>query len=75
MTDHFWGVKTDSIGHVTATINSPTMEQPFALALIKGGRARIGEKLFTTSPVNDEEVEVIVTSPVFVDQSGDRLRG
>jgi hypothetical protein len=34
----------------------------------------MGEKLFATSPVNKTEVEVIVTSPIFIDPAGERLR-
>jgi sarcosine oxidase subunit alpha len=70
----FLGTKADSLGHVTATVYSPTLDQPIALALISGGRARMGEKLFATSPVNKTEVEVIVTSQVFIDPAGERLR-
>ncbi len=68
------GTKADSLGHITASAYSPSLEQPIALALVSGGRARMGEKLFATSPVNKTEVEVIVTSPVFVDPAGERLR-
>ena len=67
-------MKADSLGHVTATVHSPTLGQPIALALVSGGRARMGVKLFATSPVNKTEVEVIVTSPIFIDPAGERLR-
>jgi len=70
----FSGIKADSLGHVTASVHSPTLNQPIALALLSGGRARMGERLFATSPVNKAEVEVIVTSPIFFDPSGERLR-
>jgi len=68
------GTKADSLGHITASAYSPGLEQPIALALISGGRARMGERLFATSPVNKTEVEVIVTSPIFIDPAGERLR-
>ena len=70
----FAGEKADSLGHVTATAYSPNLEQPIALALLSGGRARMGERLFASSPVNNTEVEVIVTSPVFLDPAGERFR-
>jgi len=70
----FSGVKADSLGHVTATAYSPNLEQPIALALLSGGRARMGKRLFASSPVNNTEVEVIVTSPVFLDPAGERFR-
>ncbi len=70
----FCGDKADSLGHVTASAHSPSLDQPIALALVSGGRARMGERLFATSPVNKTEVEVIVTSPIFIDPAGERLR-
>jgi sarcosine oxidase subunit alpha len=70
----FTGAPADSLGHVTASIDSPALGHPIALALISGGRARMGERLFASSPVNDTEVEVIVGSPVFFDPEGERLR-
>ena len=70
----FTGAKADSLGHITASAYSPTLEQPIALALLSGGRARMGERLFATSPINNTEVEVTVTSPVFIDPAGERLR-
>jgi sarcosine oxidase subunit alpha len=70
----FSGEKADSLGHVTATAYSPNLEQAIAMALVSGGRARMGEKLFATSPVNNSEVEVVVTNPVFLDPAGERFR-
>jgi heterotetrameric sarcosine oxidase gamma subunit len=45
----------------------------FALALVSGGRARIGATLQV--PVMQGSVEVTVVKPVFHDPAGDRLRG
>lgn len=70
----FSGIKSDSLGHVTASVHSPTLDHPIALALVSGGRARMGERLFATSPVDKTEVEVTVTSPIFIDPAGERLR-
>jgi sarcosine oxidase subunit alpha len=60
-------------GHVTSSYHSVALERPFALALIKGGRDRIGEVL--VSPVGDRLVEVEVTSPVLYDPEGTKRDG
>ncbi len=70
----FSGKKEDSLGHVTASVNSQTLQYPIALALLSGGRSRMGEKIFATSPVDNKEVEVVVCHPVFLDPQGERLR-
>ncbi len=63
-----------SQGHVTSAVHSPTCDGFIALALLKDGRARMGERLFAVSPLHGEEVEVEVTDPVFVDPQGERMR-
>jgi sarcosine oxidase subunit alpha len=60
------------IGHVTSSYMSPSLGRSFALALVKDGRARIGERLYV--PMLDRTIAVTVTEPVFVDQEGARLR-
>ena len=70
----FTGTKPDSLGHITASVHSPALGHPIALALLSGGRGRMGERLFATSPINNTEVKVSVTSPVFIDPAGERLR-
>jgi len=62
-------------GHVTSTCYSPTLGQPIALALLKGGRERHGEVLWAYAPVADVQLQVRVTDPVFVDPAGERVRG
>jgi len=61
------------IGHVTSSYHSSVLEHPIALALIAGGRARLGQTLHVPMPSGDLEVEV--TSPVFYDPTGARLNG
>jgi sarcosine oxidase subunit alpha len=56
------------VGHVTSSYFSPVLNQPIALALVSGGRARLGETLYAPMPGHDIEVEVV--SPVFYDPSG-----
>jgi len=61
------------IGHVTSSYYSPTLERSIALALVAGGRARIGQTL--SVPDRDAAVPVTVSSPVFYDPKGERLNG
>ena len=60
------------IGHVSSSYVSPNLGRPFALGLVKDGRARIGEKLYV--PMLDRTIAVTVTEPVFLDKQGERLR-
>jgi sarcosine oxidase subunit alpha len=60
------------VGHVTSSYGSPTLGRCFALALVSGGRGRIGSKLQVPMPAGT--IEVTVTEPVFVDKAGERLR-
>ena len=60
------------IGHVTSAYDSPNVGGAFALAMVKGGRDRIGQTLFV--PMPDRVIEVRVTPPVFFDPEGERLR-
>jgi sarcosine oxidase subunit alpha len=41
--------------------------------MLKGGRARTGQRLFT--PMPDRVIEVEVVPPVFYDPEGGRLHG
>jgi sarcosine oxidase subunit alpha len=61
------------LGHVTSSYRSAFLGRPFALALVKGGRARIGERL--SVPVAGSLVTVEVTSSVLVDPEGARRDG
>jgi sarcosine oxidase subunit alpha len=69
------GGAVPSLGHVTATVYSPTLDMPIGLALVADGRARIGGTLVATSPLAGRNVEVTLRAPVFVDPDGERLRG
>ena len=52
---------------------SPNCGRSIALALVKGGQAKMGEKLF--APMLDgSNVTCTITSPVFFDPEGERLR-
>ncbi len=59
------------IGHVTSSYASGVLGHSIALAVIAGGRARMGQTLYVPMPGGDLEVEV--TSPVFYDPAGARI--
>ncbi|MET8565985.1 sarcosine oxidase subunit alpha family protein [Streptomyces flaveolus] len=61
------------LGHVTSSYRSAALGRAFALALVKGGRDRIGERLY--APVGDRLVPVTVASPVLYDPEGARRDG
>jgi len=61
----------DLVGHVTSSYASSVLGHSIALALIEGGRARLGQTLYVPMPSGDLEVEV--TSPVFYDPAGARI--
>lgn len=64
---------TAALGHVTSSYHSPALGKPIALALVKGGRGLMGQRLFVPMPTGAVEVEVV--SPVFYDPKGERLNG
>ncbi|MFI7226424.1 2Fe-2S iron-sulfur cluster-binding protein [Nonomuraea angiospora] len=61
------------LGHVTSSYRSAALGRTFALALLKGGRSRHGERLY--APVGDAMVPVTVTSHVLYDPEGARRDG
>ena len=58
------------IGHVTSSYHSATLGRSIALAMVAGGRARMGQNLYAPMPSGD--IPVTVTSPVFYDPEGAR---
>jgi sarcosine oxidase subunit alpha len=62
-----------SLGHVTSAYASRTMGHSVALAMVSGGRARIGEDLLV--PMPGGAVGVKVVPPIFYDAEGGRLHG
>ena len=61
------------IGHITSSYHSPILKRSIALAMVNGGRARMGQTLYVSMPGGD--IPVQVTSPVFYDAQGSRLNG
>jgi len=61
------------LGHVTSAYWSENCGRSIALALVAGGRARMGETLYV--PLADRTIEVEVTDMVFFDKQGGRIHG
>jgi methylglutamate dehydrogenase subunit C len=62
-------------GHVTSAAHSPTLGHDVALALLQGGRARIGAEIRAVDQLRGTDVLCQVVAPVFVDPEGEKLRG
>jgi sarcosine oxidase subunit alpha len=60
-------------GHVTSAYRSAALERTFGLALVKGGRDRIGEIVQWPSPSGLVDVEI--AEPVLYDPEGARRDG
>ncbi len=59
------------IGHVTSAYWSETLQRSIAMAVVEGGRARMGAELYV--PMADGVHSVEVVDPVFYDPEGERL--
>ncbi len=60
-------------GHLTTSHWSETLGRSFGLAMVKGGRARHGERLY--APLEDRVVPVTLVDPVHYDKKGARRDG
>jgi sarcosine oxidase subunit alpha len=58
-------------GHVTSSYHSAVLGRSIALAMVSGGRARMGETVYIPMPGGD--ITAKVTSPVFYDPEGVRV--
>ena len=59
------------VGHVTSSYYSPNLGRSIALALVKEGLKKKGKKIYI--PMPNKTIEAIVTDPVFIDPSNERL--
>jgi sarcosine oxidase subunit alpha len=59
------------LGHVTSSYWSTTLDRSIALALVRGGRARIGKQMSVPMPNGPVAVELV--EPIFYDPKGARL--
>jgi sarcosine oxidase subunit alpha len=69
------GAITESEGQITSACVSPTLGHSVALALVRAGRARFGEKLYAASPLAGATVPVEIVAHTFYDPQGKRLHG
>lgn len=63
-----------SLGYITSSTPSVEFDGWVGLALLAGGRKRIGLKLLAVSPVHNETQEVEIVSPHMVDPENTRVR-
>ena len=61
------------LGHVTSSYWSENLGRSIAIALVAGGRAKMGETLYV--PMADKTIAVEVTGMVFFDKEGGRING
>lgn len=62
-----------ALGHVTSSYYSANCGRSIALALVAGGRERLGQTLHATTPGGFTSVKLV--APVFLDPDGKRLHG
>lgn len=65
------GTAEGSDGWVTSAAHSPALDRVVALAMLRGGRARVGQAVFVHDL--DRKGEATVVSPTFLDPEGKRL--
>jgi sarcosine oxidase subunit alpha len=61
------------LGHVTSSYWSENCGRSIAMALVAGGKARMGETLYV--PMADRTIAVEVSDMVFFDKEGGRING
>jgi sarcosine oxidase subunit alpha len=61
-------------GYITSVCWSPTLEAHLALAFVKDGRARHGQKVRVVDHLRKIDVMAEITDPVFHDKEGAKLR-
>jgi heterotetrameric sarcosine oxidase alpha subunit len=65
---------TTSLGYVTSSTPSVELDGWVGLALVAGGRQRLGERLMGRSPIHREASEVEIVSPHMLDPENARVR-
>ena len=61
------------VGHVTSSYRSAALGRPFALAMVKAGRSRIGERVF--APLPDRTIAATIHDSVLFDPANLRRDG
>lgn len=63
-----------SLGYITSSTPSVEIEGWVGLALLAGGRERIGQRMLCVSPIHDTSLEVEILSPHLLDPENTRVR-
>ena len=66
--------RSASLGYITSSTPSVELEGWVGLALLAGGRQRIGARLLGTSPIHGESIDLEVVSPHMLDPENTRVR-
>jgi len=66
--------RTTTLGYVTSSTPAVESDGWVGLALVAGGRQRLGQRLIGTSPVHDETIEIEIVSPHMLDPENLRVR-
>ena len=61
----------EMLGHVTSSYYSPNLKKSIALAVVRGGKKMMGQKLLI--PMEDRTINVTIVDPVFFDKENKRL--
>jgi sarcosine oxidase, subunit alpha len=61
----------EMLGHVTSSYYSPNLNKSIALAVVRGGKKMMGQKLII--PMEDKNINVTIVDPVFFDKENVRL--
>ena len=61
----------EMLGHVTSSYYSPNLNKSIALAVVRGGKNMLGQKLFI--PMENKNINVTIVNPVFFDKENERL--
>ena len=67
------GAPVHAVGHVTSSYRSAALGRTFALALVEGGRDRLGETVY--APSVDGVIAAVVTESILYDPKGTRRDG
>ena len=59
------------LGHITSSYYSPNLNKSIALAVVRGGKNMMGQKLFI--PMENKNINVTIVDPVFFDKENERL--
>ena len=62
-----------SLGYVTSSVFSPSLNASVGLGLLMRGRARLGEELYAYT--NGKTIPIIVSNPIHYDIKGERIHG